>query len=413
MNTNLSNILSFTQKFTDLVNEAKTLGLNPEMTAHICALDPNFSNNVSQLLGMLSTTTSEAQLTDTNKLCEYLLKRVLTDQRQPQVPEKCTADPIPIYKLDRDLIDDLVANRPQACETTEETSEETMTEETTTDTTEETTEEETRTIEVPTTETLDYVSEWKKHPTILGLELSPMGEARVNGKPVKTVMTNGYARCYNRLTRKQFQLATEMLVTFMGPAPKGCVPVYKDGDRTNCAISNLYWGHRDPSLTTSQIEKACKLIAENPTLSNNELVNKLVAEHTIRSAVAFRSIMKGDYKTISDRYFIVRGGSIIPRSTTTDTTTTPTPETTSAEDNNLKGILGLSKDPGLVKNLVTEKLDSGEHITRNDMEALVLAYFMSGAENPEKIQRGIRKDFGRRLMIPNSVITTVIGKGVK
>jgi hypothetical protein len=47
------------------------------------------------------------------------------------------------------------------------------------------------------------------------------------------------------------------------------------------------------------------------------------------------------------------------------------------------------------------------------MEALVLAYFMGGAENPEKIQRGIRKDFGRRLMITNSVITSVIGKGVK
>ena len=122
--------------------------------------------------------------------------------------------------------------------------------------------------------------------------------------------------------------------------------------------------------------------------------------------------MKGNYKTISDRYFIVRDGSIIP--TSTETTTTATTETTcNPEDNNLKGILGLSKDPGLVKNLVTEKLDSGEHITHNDMEALVLAYFMGGAENPEKIQRGIRKDFGRRLMIPNSVITTVIGKGAK
>ena len=140
----------------------------------------------------------------------------------------------------------------------------------------------------------------------------------------------------------------------------------------------------------------------------------LVAERTIRSSCAFRSIMRGNYKTISDRYFLVRGGSIIPRSTTSTTTTTPTPETTStSEDNNLKGILSLSKDPGLVKNLVTEKLDSGEHITHNDMEALVLAYFMGGAENPEKIQKGIRKDFGKRLMISNTEITKLIGKGVK
>ena len=373
MNTNLLALVEFTQKFEALVNEAKAIGLNPEMSAHICALDPNFSNNVSQLMEMLSTTTPETTTTDTNKLVDELLKRVLTDQYQPQAPE-------PIE------------------ESTTETS-----------TTEETTEEET----TATTEMLDYTSEWRQHPTIEGLELSTSGEARVNGEPVKISMTNGYARGYNRITHKQFQLATEMRVTFMGPAPKGAAPVYRDGDRTNCAISNLYWGRRDPSLSTSQVEKACKLIAENPTLSENELINMLVSERTIRSSCAFRSIMKGNYKTISDRYFLVRGGSIIPRSTTA-TTTTPTPETTGAsEDNNLKGILGLSKDPGLVKNLVTEKLDSGEHITHNDMEALVLAYFMGGAENPEKIQRGIRKDFGRRLMIPNSVITTVIGKGVK
>ena len=357
MNTNLANIMSFTQKFEALVNEAKEIGMTPEMCAHIQALDPTFANNVSQLMEMLTAPTETKTTEETS-------------------------------------------------ETSEEVTEETATEETTET---EATKEETRTTDATT---LDYVSEWRQHPTIEGLELSTSGEARVKGKPVKTVMTNGYARGYNRLTHKQFQLATEMLVTFMGPAPKGAAPVYKDGDRANCAISNLYWGRRDPSLSTSQVEKACKIIAENPTLSENELVNMLVAERTIRSSCAFRSILKGNYKTISDRYFIVRGGSIIP--VTSTTTTTPTPETTDdTEDNNLKGILGLSKDPSLVKNLVTEKLDSGEHITHNDMEALVLAYFMGGAENPEKIQRGIRKDFGRRLMIPNSVITSVIGKGVK
>jgi hypothetical protein len=410
MNTNLLALVEFTKKFEALVNEAKAIGLNPEMSAHICALDPNFSNNVSQLMEMLSTTTPETTTTNTNKLVDELLKRVLTDQYQPQTPEKCTADPIPIDKLDRELLDGLFANRPQTPDTTEETTEtEATNEETrTTDTPEVLTTEET------STETLDYTSEWKKHPSIEGLELSTSGEARVNGEPIKTVMTNGYARCYNRITRKQFQLATEMLVTFMGPAPKGAAPVYKDGDRTNCAINNLYWGRRDPSLSTSQVERACKLIAENPTLSENELVNMLVAARTIRSSVAFRSILKGNYKTISDRYFLVRGGSIIPRSTTTATTTTPTPETTSAsEDNNLKGILGLSKDPGLVKNLVTEKINSGEHITRNDIEALVLAYLMDGCNNSEKIQKGIRKDFGRRLMISNTEITKLIGKGVK
>lgn len=407
MNTNLANILSFTQKIANLVNEAKTIGLNPEMTAHICALDPNFSNNVSQLLEMLSSPT-ETTTTDTNKLVDELLKKVVTDQYQPLTPEKCTANPIPIDKLDRELLDGLFANRPQTPEPTDEA---------TTDTTEKTTEPEPTNEETITTDavtTLDYVSEWRHHPSIEGLELSTSGEARVNGKPVNIIMSNGYARGYNNITHKQFQLATEMLVTYIGPAPRGAAPVYKDGDHSNCSIANLYWGRRDPSLSTSQVERACKLIAENPNLSENELVNMLVSERTIRSSCAFRSIMKGNYKTISDRYFLVRGGSIIPRSTTTAATTTPTPETTSAsEDNNLKGILGLSKDPGLVKNLVTEKINSGEHITRNDIEALVLAYLMDGCNNPEKIQKGIRKDFGRSLMISNTEITNVIGKGVK
>ena len=408
MNTNLLALVEFTKRFEDLVNEAKTLGMTPEMCAHLQALDPNFSNNVSQLMEMLTAPT-ETTTTNTDKLVDALLKKVLTDQYQPQTPEKCTADPIPIDKLDRELLDGLFANRPQAPEPTEETSE--TSEETSEETTEtEATNEETRTTDAATT--LDYSSEWRRHPSIEGLELSTSGEARVDGNPIKTVMTNGYARCYNRLTHKQFQLATEMLVTFMGPAPKGAAPVYKDGDRSNCAISNLYWGRRDPSLSTSQVERACKIIAENPNLSENELVNLLVAARTIRSSGAFRSILKGNYKTISDRYFLVRSGSIIP--VTSATTTTPTPETTSAsEDKNLKGILGLSKDPSLVKSLLTEKLNSGEHITHNDMEALVLAYFMGGAENPEKIQKGIRKDFGKRLMISNTEITKLIGKGVK
>ena len=160
MNTNLLALVEFTQKIEALVNEAKAIGLNPEMSAHICALDPNFSNNVSQLMEMLSTTTPETTTTDTNKLVDELLKRVLTDQYQPQTPEP-----------------------------TEESTTETST-------TEETTEEET----TATTEILDYTSEWRRHHTIEGLELSTSGEARVNGSPVKIIMTNGYARGYNRLT---------------------------------------------------------------------------------------------------------------------------------------------------------------------------------------------------------------------
>lgn len=86
MNTNLTNIISFTQKFEALVNEAKAIGMTPEMCTHIQALDPNFSNNVSQLMEMLTAPT-ETTTTDTNKLCEDLLKRILADQYQPQVPE--------------------------------------------------------------------------------------------------------------------------------------------------------------------------------------------------------------------------------------------------------------------------------------------------------------------------------------
>lgn len=84
---NISDIVSFTQKIADLVDEAKTLGLNPGIIAQMCTVDQTFSNNVSQLLEMLTSTIStptETTSTDVCKLCEDLLKRVMTDQCQPQ-----------------------------------------------------------------------------------------------------------------------------------------------------------------------------------------------------------------------------------------------------------------------------------------------------------------------------------------
>lgn len=82
----ISDIVSFAQKITDLVNEAKALGLNPGIIAQMCTVDQTFSDNVSQLVEMLTSTTSTHETTSTDicKLCEDLIKRVMTDQCQPQ-----------------------------------------------------------------------------------------------------------------------------------------------------------------------------------------------------------------------------------------------------------------------------------------------------------------------------------------
>lgn len=155
------------------------------------------------------------------------------------------------------------------------------------------------------------VEVWKHHPDFKGIEVSTFGNVRVNGNPVEARLIGGYMKFYGG-PGKYYALAAAVLTTFSGRTDNSMVPIYKDGNKENCRLENLHWGMRECTLSASAVERACKLIAENPKLSENDLLNLLVREHTVRSITALRSILGGNWRTISDRYFLVRQGSIIP-----------------------------------------------------------------------------------------------------
>jgi hypothetical protein len=259
---------------------------------------------------------------------------------------------------------------------------------------------------------------WERLPKLQHIEVSNLGHVKCQGKPSVPRMVCGYMKFYDSSTRKYYSLANAVLTAFIGERDATHAPYYKDGNKENCELENLRWSTRDSSLTTSQIERACKLISENPDLPETEMVNMLVREHTIKSVVALRSILSGNWRTISDKFFVVRGGSIIPTTTTTmetameattATTTTIQPAEPEVDDSgNLKGILSLTNDPAFVRKLYGERVDA-KKVSADDNIALILSYIMDGKENAGAIQHAIRKDFGKRVMISNAEIQRIIG----
>jgi hypothetical protein len=250
---------------------------------------------------------------------------------------------------------------------------------------------------------------WKHHPNLEGVELSTLGHVKVNGQNVTPRMVGGYMKFYVG-PGKVYALASAMLTTFSGRTDNSMAPYYLDGNKENCALSNLRWATRDSSLTTSQVERACKIIAENAHLNESELLNLLVRERTIKSVTALRSILSGNWRTISDRYFVVRRGLIYPTLETASTTSTTEAITEPEVDDsgNLKGILSLTNDPAFVRKLYSERIDA-KRVSSDDQVALILSYIMDGKDSAPEIQRAIRKDFGKRVMISNAEIQRIIG----
>jgi hypothetical protein len=80
----------------------------------------------------------------------------------------------------------------------------------------------------------------------------------------------------------------------------------------NCRIDNLNWGQRLIRPTEKQIEEACQIIKDNPTASERELL-KIMTERKIGvQNTCLRSIMNGEYTSISEKYFTLQKGKPIP-----------------------------------------------------------------------------------------------------
>lgn len=332
MTKRFNQIGNFMDSVRALTAQANTLQINPETIEHICALDPEFSQDVDKLIAIFTSTPTITPTTPEPEETE--------EEQHPDV----------------------------AVETSPEV--------------------------------------WKNHPDLEGIEVSTMGNVRVNGTHVEARLIGGYMRFYGG-PGKYYALAAAVLTTFAGHTSNSMVPIYKDGNKENCRLENLHWGMRECTLSTSAVERACKLIAENPKLNESEMLNLLVREKTIRSVTALRSILSGNWRTISDRYFLVRQGSIIPVEETTSTPTTA--QVDGVDDSgNLRGILSLTKDPEFVKKLYKERLDAHK-ASSDDLVALILSYMMLGLEDVGTIQKAIRKDFGRKLMVSNTQLKAIIG----
>lgn len=354
----LETLKNFAEAAQLLVTAAQQTSITCSDIEHLRALEPEFNGAVETLLQLFGATVSTTTTPEEPVIEEPTVET-------PTIVEPVVIDEISIEGPD-------VEEKPVEIEQVEETSE-----------------------------------RWERLPKLQHIEVSDLGHVKCQGKASVPRMVCGYMKFYDSSTRKYYSLANAVLTAFIGERDATHAPYYKDGNKENCELENLRWSTRDSSLSTSQIERACKLISENPDLPETEMVNMLVREHTIKSVTALRSILSGNWRTISDRYFLVRQGRIIPVEETTSTPTTAQVDEVD-DSGNLKGILSLTKDPEFVKKLYKERLDAHK-ASSDDLVALILSYMMLGLEDVGTIQKAIRKDFGRKLMVSNAQLKAIIG----
>ena len=355
----LETLKNFAEATQLLVTAAQQTKITGDDIAHLRALEPEFNGAVETLLQLFGATVPTT--TTTPEVEEPVIE-------EPTVETPTLVEPV--------VIDDIELKAGEASAVEEPKVEETS-------------------------------ERWERLPKLQHIEVSDLGHVKCQGKASVPRMVCGYMKFYDSSTRRYYSLANAVLTAFIGERDATHAPYYKDGNKENCELENLRWSTRDSSLTTSQIERACKLISENPDLPETEMVNMLVREHTIKSVTALRSILSGNWRTISDRYFLVRQGRIIPVEETTSTPTTAQVDEVD-DSGNLKGILSLTKDPAFVKKLYKERLDAHK-ASSDDLVALILSYMMMGLDNVGTIQKAIRKDFGRKLMVSNAQLKAIIG----
>lgn len=355
----LETLKNFAEATQLLVTAAQQTKITGDDIAHLRALEPEFNGAVETLLQLFGATAS------TSEVEEPVEEPIET----PTLVEPVVIDDIELPKTEEEpMVEEKAAEIEQVKETSER---------------------------------------WERLPKLHHIEVSDLGNVKCQGKETAPRMICGYMKFYDSVTRKYYSLANAVLTAFIGERDGSYAPFYKDGNKEHCALENLRWSTRDSSLTTSQIERACRLISENPSLPETEMVNMLVREHTIKSVTALRSILSGNWRTISDRYFLVRQGRIIPVEETTSTPTTAQVDEVD-DSGNLKGILSLTKDPAFVKRLYMERLEAHK-ASSDDLVALILSYMMLGLEDVGTIQKAIRKDFGRKLMVSNAQLKAIIG----
>jgi len=141
--------------------------------------------------------------------------------------------------------------------------------------------------------------QWRRIPQIPTYQVSDRGRIKHKGKILSkvvckhtghlTVSQNSVNENGKRVTRMVGRLVLE---AFVGPAPPKMYATFRDGDKTNVVLDNLYWSHRThpnkyARVSESDIARAAELF--NSGMSRKEIAEEmcityLAACHRLRRA---------------------------------------------------------------------------------------------------------------------------------
>lgn len=174
--------------------------------------------------------------------------------------------------------------------------------------------EEPNTSKAPAPEPIGQFKEYPKNPNVRFFEngcvqcLTKEG----NWTTRKITVAGGYTVISYQ--GKTISIAKAMLETFKPMAfsdGKQRVPYYKDGNKLNCHIDNLSWDLPATKPTARQIHEACKIIASNINGSMESWLNIMAEKGEGVQNHALESILKGEYTSISEKYFTLQNGKPI------------------------------------------------------------------------------------------------------
>lgn len=163
----------------------------------------------------------------------------------------------------------------------------------------------------PTPEPIGQFKEYPKNPNVRFFEngcvqcLTKEG----NWTTRKITVSGGYTVITYQ--GKTISIAKAMLETWKPMSfsdGKQRVPYYKDGNKLNCHIDNLSWDLPVTKPSDRQIHEACKIIASNINGSMETWLNIMAEKGEGVQNHALESILKGEYTSISERYFTLQNG---------------------------------------------------------------------------------------------------------
>ena len=174
---------------------------------------------------------------------------------------------------------------------------------------------------------------------------------------------------------------------------------YKDGDRRNLTPENLFWvkptSNKDDRLKL--VEDICLRIIEFD--GDIDLISEQYIDSVPKvSREYIESIMRKEaHKEISDLYFHIDDeGNIIPISI----------EYGNNCGVDCYGLLVNTKDVGLTCNMIVEKINHNQKISKQEKEIMILVSIPKHTPNPDDLNDAIKSEFG--IDIPKDEIAGII-----